>query len=403
MNLPNRYFTPSLYTVRLFGRTVLEVCLLAVLVEAIYLSERSISILKMIIDEPIGLFNLIPLLAWTAPEVYLALPIAVLIAVYRVLLRGRERLEFIALASGGQSTFPLIGSTTAVALLVFIFSLLVSGFIYPHSQYAFRHDVDEIHYQALRAGSTPGQFLFFPNYAIYVFPAQEAQANPPIFIKQIVDNQTYRIVNADRTELVEGPRPGWMTIRMIGVTINNFPNLGEPWTSTEQDRKTQSGDLLCDDCGNRIKSMRTVSIMKNLDLKDLVHFKPRGIALDEWTIPELLGLTAAPSVREFNSDATVEAVRRLARSLLCFFAPFLAWLTLTFTTRALQAFVLPLSCLALMCGDIAFSQMISRFGQAAPGMVAISLVAMTIALVLLVIKQIVARQHLAIFPALARS
>jgi lipopolysaccharide export system permease protein len=403
MNFSARYFTSSLYTGRLFARAVLEVCLLVVLVEGIYLSERSISILKLIIDEPIRLANFIPLLAWTAPEVYLALPIAVLIAVYRVILRCRERLEFIALASGGQSTFPLIGSTTVVALLALLFSLLISGIVYPYSKFAFRRDVDNIHYQALRAGSAPGQFLFFPNYAIYVFPSEQVQTSHPIFVKQIVDNQSYRIVNADRTELVEGPQAGWMTIRMIGVTVNNLPNADEAWTATEPDRKADTRDLFCNDCGDRVKSLRTVSVMRNLDLKDLVHFEPRGVALDEWTTPELLGLTAAPGDRNIDSGAGVEVVRRLARSLLCFLAPFLAWLTLTFTTRASQAVVLPLACVALMCGDIAFSQLISRFGPGAAGMLAVSLVGLTGAIVALVVKQIVTRQNLAVFPALARS
>jgi lipopolysaccharide export system permease protein len=403
MNFSARYFTPSLYAGRLFARTVLEVCLLAVLVEAIYLSERSISILRMIIDEPIGLASVIPLLAWSAPEVHLALPIAVLIAVYRVILRRRERLEFIALASGGQSTFPLIRSTTAVALLALVSSLLISGFLYPYSKFAFRKDVDDIHYQALRAGSAPGQFLFFPNYAIYVFPAKNAQADRPIFIKQIVDDKTYRIVNADRTELIDGPQPGWMTIRMIGVTVNNLPNVDEPLKTSEQERQVDLGDLFCNGCGDRIKSVRTVSLIRRLDLNNLVHFEPRGVTLDEWMTPELLGLAAAPGGRGMEPDAAIEAVHRFARSLLCFLAPFLAWLTLTATTRRSQAFALPVACVTLMCADIAFSQMISRLATGRADLVAIALVAVTGALVVLLVRQIIARQHLAVFPALARS
>jgi lipopolysaccharide export system permease protein len=403
MNLSIKHFTSSLYTGRLFARAVLEVCLLVVLVEGIYLSERSISILKMIIDEPIGLANFVPLLAWTAPEVYLALPIAVLIAVYRVILRSRERLEFIALASGGQSTVPLIRSTTLVALLALLASLAISGVVYPYSQYALRRDVDTIHYQALRAGSSPGQFLFFPNYAIYVFPSTADQANRPIFIKQIVDNDTYRIVNADRTELVAEPQPGWMTIRMIGVTVNNFPNADEAWTASEQEKNADTRDLFCNDCGDRIKSLRTVSLLRNLDIKDLVHFEPRGVSLDEWTAPELLGLTNAPAGRDRPPGAAVEADRRLARGLLCFLAPFLAWLSLALTTRTSQAFVLPAGCISLMCGDIAFSQVISRFGPNAAGLVAAALLAITVAIAGVLLRQIVTRQHLAVFPALARS
>jgi lipopolysaccharide export system permease protein len=403
MYFSTRHLTPSLYAGRLFGRAILEVCLLAALVEGIYLSERSISILRLILDEPIGLFNFIPLLAWTAPEVYLALPIVVLIAVYRVILRSRERLEFIALASGGQSTIPLIRSTTVVAVVALAFSLLISGFVYPYAQFAFRHDVDNIHYQSLRAGSTPGQFLFFPNYVVYVFPARVVEAGRPVFIKQIVDNETYRIVNADRTQLIDGPQKGSLTIRMIGVTVNSLPNVDEPWVASDQEREANARNVFCNTCGDRIKSLRTVSVMKNLDLTNLVHFAPRGVTLDEWTTPELLGMTAPPSGGAAKTEAAVEAVHRLSRSLLCFLAPFLAWLTLTFTTRASQAFVLPASCVALMCGDIAFAQFATRFAPGRAVLMAFALVALTVAVGAILVRQIVARQHLAVFPALARS
>jgi lipopolysaccharide export system permease protein len=397
------YFSSSLYTGRMFARTILEVCLLALLIEGVFLSERSISILKMIIDEPIGLANFVPLLAWTAPEVHLALPIAVLIAVYRVILRSRERLEFIALASGGQSTFSLIRSTSVVALLAFLFSLLISGFVYPYSKFAFRSDVDDIRYQALRAGSTPGQFLYFPNYTIYIFPSEKTQMERPIFIKQIVDNKTYRIVNAERTDLIDGPAIGGLTIRMVGVTVNNFPNVDESWTATEPERKTDARDLFCNGCGDGIKSLRTVSLMKELDINNLVHIEPRGITLDEWTTPELLGLTSAPGDRDIKPDASIEAGRRFARSLLCLLAPFLAWLTLTFTRPGSLAFALPVACVTLMCGDIAFSQMISMFAAGRAGILALVLVAVTFVLVVLLVRQLIARQHLIVFPALARS
>jgi lipopolysaccharide export system permease protein len=403
MNFSCRNVSSSLYTGRLFARTMLDVCLLSVLVEGIYLSERSISILKMIIDEPIGLANFVPLLAWTAPEVHLALPVAVLVAVYRVILRCRERLEFIALASGGQSTFPLIRSATVVALVVLLFSVLISGFVYPYAKFAFRNDVNDIRYQALRAGSTPGQFLNFPNYTIYIFPFEKTQMERPIFIKQIVDNKTYRIVNADRTELLERPETGWLSILMVGVTVNDFPNVNEPWVATEPEQKADAHDLICNGCREEIKSMRTVSVVKELDIKNLVRFEPRGITLDEWTTAELLGLTSAPANRDLKPDAAIEAVRRFARSLLCFLAPFLAWLTLTFTSRRSQAFALPVACAALMCGDIGFSEIISMFAAGRAGILAVALVAVTVGLVGFLVRQVVARQHLVVFPALARS
>jgi lipopolysaccharide export system permease protein len=405
MVLLRKCFSPSLYGGRLFVRTILEVCLLAVLVEAIFLSERSISILRMIIDEPIGLANFVPLLAWTAPEVHIALPIAVLIAVYRMVLRSRERLEFIALASGGQSAFPLLRSSMLVALLVLASSLLISGVVAPYAKFSFRHEVDEVRYEALRAGSKPGQFLHFPNYTIYVFPSAKGQMKRPVFVKQqIIDDKTYRIVNSGQTDLIDGPQASHMTIRMFDVTINNLPNQNERWRVRRPERFADAGKSFCSGCENGMQSLRTVSLVKELDLGDLVHFEPRGTTLEEWTTPELLGWTTAPGNRTAMPGATLDALQRLARALLCFLAPFLAWLLLTLTTRRSLAFALPAACAVLMCADIMFSQLISVAAQNGGGAVAtIALVMAAMGLFALLVRQIIARQQLIVFPALARS
>ncbi|MCW5702400.1 MAG: LptF/LptG family permease, partial [Bradyrhizobium sp.] len=178
---------------------MIDVCLLAFLIEGLYLSERFISILKLVIDKPVGLENVLPLLASAAPEVHLALPLAILIATYRVILLSRENREFVVLASGGQSILPLLQFASAVGLSAMTFSLLVSGEVAPRAKFAFRANVDAIQYEALRGGSTPGQFLYFPNHTIYVWPTERGSSHP-IFVKQILDDNSNRIVNARNIE-----------------------------------------------------------------------------------------------------------------------------------------------------------------------------------------------------------
>jgi lipopolysaccharide export LptBFGC system permease protein LptF len=146
-----RSFLPPLYIGRLFFRTVLETCLLVLLIEGLYLSERFISILKTIIDQPVALTNAVPLLIWTAPEVQLALPLAVLIATYRVVLQYRENREFIAFASGGQGPSSFILFAGSIALAALFCSMLISGEITPHAKFAFREKLNTIRYEALLA------------------------------------------------------------------------------------------------------------------------------------------------------------------------------------------------------------------------------------------------------------
>ena len=65
--------------------------------------------------------------------------------------------------------------------------------------------------------------------------------------------------------------------------------------------------------------------------------------------------------------------------------------------------MLPLACISLMCGDIAFSQAISAFSSYGAGALAITLAVVTLALVLSAIAQLRVRQHRMVFPALVRS
>lgn len=397
-----RYFTPTLYTTRLFVRTVLEICLLALMIEGLYLSERFISILKVVIDKPVGLENVFPLLIAAAPEVHLALPLAVLVATYRVVLLYRENREFIALASGGQGTFPLMQFASAVAMAALICSLVISGELAPRAKFAFRANVNAIQYQALRAGSTPGQFLFFPNHVIYIWPSSGSPARP-IFAKQILDDKTNRITNARNVEIVDQSSRDLLVIGMTGVTINDFPNQGERWVATDTQLDAVTRDTPCQGCSPRFNSLYSDSVIRTLDAVKLVPTEPRGAVLDEWTTPELLGWTSPPGDRNSSAGGTGEVMRRLARALLCFLTPFLAWLTLTFTNRRSQAFALPLACICVMCADIAFSQIITRLSAIGTAALSSILIATTCALLGLLIVQIVGRQHLLIFPALGRS
>jgi lipopolysaccharide export LptBFGC system permease protein LptF len=396
-----RLLKPSTYSTRLFVRTIIELCLLALLIEGLYLSERFISILKIVIDKPVGIENIAPLLASAAPEVHLALPLAVLIATYRVVLLSREHREFVALASGGQSSLPLLWCASALALVALMISLLTSGELAPRAKFVFRAYVDSIQYEALRGGSTPGQFLYFPNHTIYIWPTEHNPARP-IFVKQIRDERSNRILNAQNTEIVDRSAQGMLIIGMYGVTINDFPNYGEKWAATDLDTRKAS-DPICESCAPQLNHFHSDSLVKTVDILQLVPAPPRGASIDEWTTPELFGWAAAPGIKSLGTAETSEVTRRLARALLCFLAPFVAWLTLTFTTRRSQAFALPVACIGIMVADVGFSQLVGRLGQLGAGALSSILVCIACIILILLVAQTIVRQHQLIFPALGRS
>ena len=402
MSLRIVHLVLSSYSRQFLARTIVKACLLVLLAEAIYLSQRFTSLLNILIDQGANLFRIIPLLASVSPELYLALPLAVMIATYWAALRSREERELIALASGGQSIVPLIRAAMILATLTFVVSSTVSGFINPYAHFWFRWTRDTIRYESLRTGSLRGHFLHFPNYTIYQFPEANADTDHALFIKEIVSDSHYKIINADRSELITADRDPSITVRLLGVTVNKFPNPNEPWIANDADQTPNSADLTCNDCRNGVTSLKTPLITKDIDIKGLVHSGPRGIALDEWTTPELFGLTSPPIIQD-KTQAMVEGNKRLTRAGLCFLAPFVSLLALVYTTRRSRLFALPFACAAIMCGDIAATYLIAKLA-ANTAMLSLSAVLMTtMMLMILLIRQIVARQNLVIFPALGRS
>jgi lipopolysaccharide export system permease protein len=398
-----RRFFPTFYILRVFIRTVLEIGLLVLLVEGLYLSERFISILKTIIDQPVGLVNAVPLLIWTAPEVQLALPLAVLIATYRVVLQYRENREFIAFASGGQGPSAFLMFAALIGMSGWLCSMVISGEITPHAKFAFREKLNAVRYEALLAGSSPGQFVFFPDYTIYVWPTDGVSGHP-IFVKHPLDEKTYRIMNAEQAGVIDESTNGYLAINVRGVTVSDLPNEGEKQSApSDLAPAAKVADSFCKDCGSSpFNTTRADSFVKTVEIDNLVPNQPRGVSSDEWTTMELLGWVSAPDGARPNA-AGIEAMHRFSRSLLCFIAPFLAWLTLTFTTQRSQIFALPLACGAVMVIDIAFSQIITLLPTDGVLLSLPILLVVTSGLLGGLIVQIFARQQRLIFPAMGRS
>ena len=78
----------------------------------------------------------------------------------------------------------------------------------------------------------------------------------------------------------------------------------------------------------------------------IIPFDPRGRNLSELMLTEILASAVSDPAHR------AELGKRLGRGLLCVIAPLIALLALSFTTRANQAFVLPLACAGLMAAEI---------------------------------------------------
>lgn len=376
---------PRRYALWGLGRILLYLGLILLLIEGIFLAEELVHILERIftsVGRQAHVSDVVFVLATRTPEIVdLALPMALLIAVYQVALRCREDREFVVLAGMGIGAHQVIGLAVVIGALAQLASLAVSGIVEPHARYLQRSIYFEVAYRAFRTGSTVGQFFHFPAHAVLVLPDPTETAERRIFIRQHQADGIDRLITAQHAELLPAEGSSHLFLRLNGVVADDF----------ERGKDAAAGPL---------KSMQVDTLTQPIAADALMRMEPRGRVPAERTSWELLRLSAAPGSTAIAE--TTELGRRWARGLLCLLAPLIGALALTFTTRASQVVALPAACAALMAVDIAATALaadLAAFGVAA---VLVAVGMFVLGVLALLLLQLVARQHALIRPAGSR-
>jgi lipopolysaccharide export LptBFGC system permease protein LptF len=367
---------------------VLQLFFIVLFVEAILLAEKLNDVLRAAMNRQAQFPDILQLLLFKTPSVFdLALPLALLIAVYRTALRHREDRELLVLSGVGLGSAHFVALSMAVGLAAQLVSLFISGVVDPRAQFAARSTLFASEYEALRGGITPGQLYFFGNYTVYAIQQARKTENRPLFISQrgVDGDNTDRTINAERASLVGPDNKGNLSLLLRDFVVLDYAH----GRTDSPSGVVQSG------------RMRLGQYERELALEQLIRFEPRGHSPGEWTTLELVQAALAPAGADARQVA--EAGRRLARSLLCLMAPLIAGLALAFTNRATQSFALPAACAVLMGFDLGVSALVEN--QAHAGMATTALILIGAALVVIggLVHQLILRQHAIVMPALARA
>lgn len=318
---------------RIMRDVTVQTGLVLLLIESIFVAEQLISgLLEEVLKIRASLTNTLVLMAANLPQVFeLALPTAILIAVYRVSLSLREDREFLMLSSLGIPPHGLIRLVIRIGVFAQIAALAVGGFVDPLSRYAYRLVMFSAQYSALMGGTLTQPRLFETQVGT-VAVAPQPDGTQRLFVRQPNADGSERIVVANRARLVGPDANGRVSLHLYDFAVDMFAAPGAP----ENGRPRVAP----------VSSLRGTSTEQSLVLDDVVPFDPRGRDKAELTLPELAASAGA------NRDHRLELGKRIGRSLLCLLAPLIALVALSFTTRANQAFVLPLACGGLMATEI---------------------------------------------------
>jgi len=375
---------------------IVRICMRAVfitiLIEAVFLAERFSAIFRNAVDNHAATGEISLLLLLASPEIFdLALAFAILVGVYQVLLRAREDRELLVMSSAGMGIYRLVGALLGLALLAQGASLFVSGALGPAAQYAQRSILFNAKYRTLREGSAVSQFYFFRDHVVFVEPKAKGTDARHLFIRDRVAGKD-RIITVDDATLGGPDNAGRLSLQMRNFLAYDFDAGTLDGSGVPRAGAVSNG---------AITMMRASNVTQQLRFDDLLSFDPRGSAVGEWTLLELLGVLPPPGPPGYAEAKALG--ERAARSLLCLLAPLLASLAIAFTTRATQTIALPLACITLLGLDLVASALIGTVIPMGTNALLATLGAGSLTLLAGLAVGIVRSQRALVRPSLARA
>jgi hypothetical protein len=332
-------FSPRPVSARYAGGLLIDVgkLILAFVagVEAIFLSDLVIAhILPHVLDHRASLINVLVVAALSMPGgLYIALPIAVLAAVYFVLLRRREAREFIILAGMGRGIGPLVRFAVLVGLIGFALSLYLSGHAEPLSRYLAKRTMDEVRVEAIRNSSIgAGKFYHLSGNTVFAGGGQTRSIASKVFFLQELGDDQYRLVTAAQSQRLNAPEMTRAGVLLHDAAAFDFEIRNHDLIDTDDAERCATCDTLEIVPGGARTSNQILISLPSLSLPGS---EPRGGRIAERTSFELLE-------GDLGSHKVTRALgERLLRGLLVFIAPLIGLLAVVLTRPALYLAALP--------------------------------------------------------------
>ena len=323
------------YLASLLSSIFLVVLVVLLAVDAIFLSDIIVS---LVLPELLALdaraFTIFKVILFAIPGgLYIALPTAILIGVYLVLLRRREDQEFIVSAGFGYNLKPLFLLCLFVGLCGAGVSIILSGFVEPHSRFQFRVTIADAAHKAVKDGNLKaGRFYTVDDVTLYAASGRLTNVAEKVFVHQKLPGDINRVTFARKTQNPRANKNG-----NIGLIFNDahMYEFGEPDFAQGQTQQKEN----CAGCGDGDERPAPTYLFFNNFYSVVSPAKfsvpAERTGLTETTLFELFS-------KQASNDKVVHAIgERSLRAFLCIFAPFLALVAVSVTNRTTLFFAMP--------------------------------------------------------------
>ena len=170
-------------------------------IEGLFVSDIIVSrVLPELLAHGSGISTIALIVLYAAPNgLFIALPTALLIGVYIVVLRRREDQEFKIFAGMGYSPWILNITAVTIGLVGAVVSLVLSGFVEPTARFQLTSTLEGVAHQAIRDGElTSGRFYQVADMTFYAASGRMNKAAGDVFLYQKQSGDGGRVIIASQ-------------------------------------------------------------------------------------------------------------------------------------------------------------------------------------------------------------
>lgn len=342
---------------------VLKITLIVLItIEALFVSDVIVSrVLPEMLAFGSQLSTIGMVVIYAAPNgMFIALPAALLIGVYTVVLRRREEHAFKIFAGMGYSPRILNVTAVTIGLLGAVVSLVFSGFVEPNARTLLTSTLQGAAHEAIRDGKlTSGRFYHVADTTIYAASGRTNKVAGDVFLYQKTPGDRARVIIANRSFNLQTDKKD-----RFGVLFNdaNIYELADQAGAGDSQKQKQVGrDCVgCEADGSfpSLQHMHFDKFYMELPKEDFAQaHRLRG--------PEDANFIEMFSQSEWDSRYVQVFGERLMRAALCLITPLMGLVAVALTFRATLLLALPAACAVVLFFSFFASNcvgLISKYG-----------------------------------------
>jgi len=307
-------------------------------IEALFLSDVIVSrVLPELLSLDAGIANIALVVLYSVPNgLFIALPTALLVGVYIVVLRRRENQEFKIFAGFGYGSRALNMTAVAMGFTGAVLSLALSGFVEPAARFHLATTLEGVAHQAIRDGDlTSGRFYQVGDTTVYAASGHGNEIPGDVFLHQKRSEDVARVIVARRLFTPQAGEQNHLGLLLNNVSIYEFSDR----VGSQGSKKSSHSDAACGACDQR-KSLTPLKYMY-VEKFRMELPKVSAVLARDWRHPREADFIELFSAAEWDSSHVEVLGERLLRAALCMITPLLALVAVALTSKATLLFSLP--------------------------------------------------------------